>query len=126
MVIPGDISSAAFLIVAALITPGSRITIQGVGLNPTRTGLLDALKIMGADIAITNQGESHGEPVGDLEIKYRPLLGAHISGSLVVRMIDEMPVFAIAAANAQGRTIVSQAGELRHKESDRISDLCQE
>ena len=126
MVIPGDISSAAFLIVAALITPGSRIMIQGVGLNPTRTGLLDALQIMGADIAITNQGESHGEPVGDLEIKYRPLLGTHISGSLVVRMIDEMPVFAIAAANAQGRTIVSQAGELRHKESDRISDLCQE
>jgi 3-phosphoshikimate 1-carboxyvinyltransferase len=126
MVIPGDISSAAFLIIAALITPGSRITIQGVGLNPTRTGLLDALQIMGADITITNQGESHGEPVGDLEIKYRPLLGTHVSGSLVVRMIDELPVFAIAAAYAQGRTIVSQAGELRHKESDRISDLCQE
>jgi 3-phosphoshikimate 1-carboxyvinyltransferase len=126
MDIPGDISSAAFLIVAASITPGSRITIRGAGLNPTRTGLLDALQTMGADIAITNQGESHGEPVGDLEIKYRPLLGTQVSGSLVVRMIDELPVFAIAAAYAQGRTIVSQAGELRHKESDRISDLCQE
>jgi 3-phosphoshikimate 1-carboxyvinyltransferase len=124
--IPGDISSAAFLIVAALITPGSRVTIQGVGLNPTRTGLLDALQIMGADIEITNQRESHGEPVGDLHVKHRPLLGTQVSGSLIVRMIDEIPVFAIAAAYAQGRTVVSQAGELRHKESDRISDLCQE
>jgi 3-phosphoshikimate 1-carboxyvinyltransferase len=124
--IPGDISSAAFLIVAALITPGSRITIQGVGLNPTRTGLLDALQTMGADIKVSNQRHSHGEPMGDLEINYQPLLGTQISGSLVVRMIDEMPIFAIAAAHAQGRTVVSQAGELRYKESDRISDLCRE
>ena len=124
--IPGDISSAAFLIVAALITPGSRITIQGVGLNPTRTGLLDALQSMGADIKVSNSRESNGEPVGDLEINYRQLLGIHISGPLIVRMIDEIPIFAIAAAQAQGRTVVSQAGELRYKESDRISALCQE
>lgn len=124
--IPGDISSAAFLIVAALITPGSRITIQGVGLNPTRTGLLDALQSMGADIKVSNSRESNGEPVGDLEINYRQLLGTHISGPLIVRMIDEIPIFAIAAAQARGRTVVSQAGELRYKESDRISALCQE
>jgi 3-phosphoshikimate 1-carboxyvinyltransferase len=124
--IPGDISSAAFLIVAALITPGSRIAIQGVGLNPTRAGLLDALQTMGADIVVSNQRQSHGEPVGDLQINYQPLIGTQVTGSLVVRMIDEIPVFAIAAAHAQGRTVVSQAGELRYKESDRISDLCQE
>lgn len=126
MDIPGDISSASFLIVAALITPGSSITLQGVGLNPTRTGLLDALQSMGADIQISNLTESHGEPIGDLQVRYGLLRGAQISGSLVVRMIDEFPAFAIAAANAQGRSVVSQAAELRHKESDRISDLCGE
>lgn len=124
--IPGDISSAAFLIVAALITPGSSISLQGIGLNPTRTGLLEALGSMGAEIQISNLTESSGEPVGDLQIHSSPLRGTRISGPLVVRMIDEFPVFAIAAANAQGRTIVSQAGELRHKESDRISNLCAE
>ena len=124
--IPGDISSAAFLILAAIITPGSRITIKGVGLNPTRTGFLDALLSMGADVKVFNQTESHGEPMGDLQVKYRPLRGIQISGPLVVRMIDEFPVFAIAAAYAQGQSVVSQAAELRYKESDRISDLCRE
>lgn len=124
--IPGDISSAAFLIVAALITPGSSITLRGVGLNPTRTGLLDALQSMGADIQISNLTDSHGEPLGDLQVRYGPLRSTQISGPLVVRMIDEFPVFAVAAANAQGRSVVSQAAELRHKESDRISDLCGE
>jgi 3-phosphoshikimate 1-carboxyvinyltransferase len=124
--IPGDISSAAFLIVAALITPGSKITIKHVGLNPTRTGLLEALLSMGADLMIFNQTESNGEPVGDLQIQYQPLHGTHISGSLVVRMIDEFPIFAIAAANARGQTVISEAAELRYKESDRISDLCKE
>ncbi len=124
--IPGDISSAAFLIVAALITPGSDIKLHGVGLNPTRTGLLDALQSMGADIQISNLTESHSEPIGDLQVRYGSLRGTRISGPLVVRMIDEFPVFAIAAANAQGRTVISQAEELRHKESDRISDLCGE
>ena len=124
--IPGDISSASFLIVAALITPGSSITLQGVGLNPTRTGLLDALQSMGADIQISNLTESHGEPIGDLLVRYGPLRSTQISGSLVVRMIDEFPAFAVAAANAQGRSVVSQAAELRNKESDRISDLCGE
>jgi 3-phosphoshikimate 1-carboxyvinyltransferase len=124
--IPGDISSAAFLMVAALITPGSNITLRGVGLNPTRTGLLEVLQSMGADIQISNLTESNGEPVGDLLVRYGSLRGAQISGPLVVRMIDEFPVFAVAAANAQGQSVVSQAAELRHKESDRISDLCAE
>ena len=97
---PGDFSSAAFLIVAALITPGSRISIHGVGLNPTRTGLLDALGSMGAEIQISNLTESSGEPVGDLRIHYGSLRSTRISGPLVVRMIDEFPVFAVAAANA--------------------------
>jgi 3-phosphoshikimate 1-carboxyvinyltransferase len=81
---------------------------------------------MGADIQISNLTESNGEPVGDLLVHYGSLRGTQISGPLVVRMIDEFPVFAVAAANAQGQSVVSQAAELRHKESDRISDLCAE
>jgi 3-phosphoshikimate 1-carboxyvinyltransferase len=122
--LPGDISSAAFLIVAALITPDSDVVLRGVGLNPTRTGLLDALMQMGADIQIAGQRLSAGEPVGDLEVKYSSLQAANISGELVVRMIDEFPVFAVAAAYADGVTIVSEADELRTKESDRISVIC--
>lgn len=126
LTIPGDISAAAFLIVAALITPGSEITIQGVGLNPTRTGLLDALTAMGADIRITNHASQSGEPVGDLTVRHSPLHGTEVSGSLVVRMIDEFPAFAVAAAYADGATVVREATELRHKESDRISVLCEQ
>jgi 3-phosphoshikimate 1-carboxyvinyltransferase len=126
ILIPGDFSSAAFLIVAASITPGSEIVLKGVGLNPTRTGLLDALQSMGAEIRVTNTMESHGEPYGDLRVRYTPLRGTRISGSLVIRAIDEIPILAIAAAFAQGKTIVTQAEELRHKESNRIRDLCRE
>jgi 3-phosphoshikimate 1-carboxyvinyltransferase len=126
ILIPGDFSSAAFLIVAATITPGSEINLIGLGLNPTRTGLLDALQSMGADIQVTNKRESHGEPLGDLLVRYAPLRGTRISGSLVIRAIDEIPVLAIAAAFARGKTIVSQADELRHKESNRIGDLSRE
>jgi 3-phosphoshikimate 1-carboxyvinyltransferase len=122
--IPGDFSSAAFLMVAALITPGSHIELQGVGLNPTRTGLLDVLQEMGADITVTERSESCGEPLGNLKVRYSQLTAIEVSGSTVVRMIDEFPVFAIAAAHARGRTLVSQAEELRYKESDRIHDLC--
>jgi len=126
LILPGDFSSAAFLIVAAVITPGSDVKLQGVGLNPTRTGLLDVLQAMGADISITNQYESGGEPLGDLQVRSSKLKGITISGSTVVRMIDEFPVFAVAAANASGKTVVAEAEELRHKESDRIHDLCSE
>ncbi len=123
MTLPGDMSAAAFLIVAALITPGSQITLRGVGLNPTRTGLVEALLDMGAAIDITNRGEQGGEPVGDLTVRYSTLQGVQVSGERVVRMIDEFPAFAVAAAFARGTTIVSDAEELRHKESDRITAL---
>jgi 3-phosphoshikimate 1-carboxyvinyltransferase len=124
--LPGDFSAAAFLIVAALITPGSKITIQHVGLNPTRTGLLDALLEMGADIQVSVEGERSGEPVGSLTVRHSNLHGTQITGSIVVRMIDEFPAFAVAAAFAEGQTRVSQAEELRYKESDRIAAVCAE
>lgn len=124
LALPGDFSSAAFLIVAAAITPGSEVTLQGVGLNPTRTGLIDALQAMGADIQAMARGDRSGEPVGDLRVRYALLRGGQVSGPLVVRMIDEFPAFAVAAAFAHGQTVVSEAEELRHKESDRIAALC--
>jgi 3-phosphoshikimate 1-carboxyvinyltransferase len=124
--LPGDFSSAAFLIVAALITPGSDITIRDVGLNATRTGLLDVLLSMGASIQIVAQPTRSGEPVGDLKIRHSSLNGVDVSGEQVVRMIDEFPIFAIAAAYADGVSTVRDAGELRLKESDRITALCTE
>ncbi len=126
LTVPGDFSSAAFLIVAALITPDSEITLQGVGLNPGRVGLLESLREMGADIRVENRAETGGEPMGDLVVRHSALKGIRISGSRVVRMIDEFPVFAVAAAYAAGRTEVADARELRHKESDRITALAAE
>jgi 3-phosphoshikimate 1-carboxyvinyltransferase len=126
MRLPGDMSAAAFLIVAALITPGSHILLRQVGLNPGRTGLIEALQGMGADLHINNLSEHHGEPVGDVVVAYSPLHGARVGGEQVVRMIDEFPVFAVAAAYASGETVVEDADELRHKESNRIADLSQE
>jgi len=119
-------SSAAFLIVAALIVRDARITLRGVGLNPTRTGLIEVLLSMGADITVTPRGEQCGEPIGDLTVCSSSLQATRVSGELVVRMIDEFPIFAVAAAFANGRTVVEDAGELRHKESDRIAALCTE
>jgi len=124
--IPGDISSAAFIIVAALITPGSDVVIENLGLNPTRTGLLDALSRMGADIDIQKQNEYMGEPNGTVRVRYSKLSGIDVDGELVVRMIDEFPAFSIAAVYAHGKTIVSGAKELRVKESDRIAAMCKE
>jgi 3-phosphoshikimate 1-carboxyvinyltransferase len=126
LALPGDFSSAAFIITAALITPGSDVTLHHVGLNPARTGLLDALLAMGGDIRITSQALRSDEPVGDLQIRHSRLHGTQISGEQVVRMIDEFPIFAVAAAYAEGATMVSDAAELRVKESDRISMLCAE
>lgn len=126
LTLPGDISAAAFLIVAATITPDSEILIRDVGLNPTRTGLLDALRAMGADIGTSNLRELAGEPVGDITVRHAPLHATTVAGDLVVRMIDELPVFAVAAACASGVTEVREAGELRHKESDRIAVLTEE
>lgn len=124
--IPGDISAAAFLIVAALITPGSQLILTNVGLNATRTGLLDALQAMGADLQVEILTHEGGEPAGKITIRYRPLKGIEVNGPLVVRMIDEFPIFAVAAAFANGTTIVRDAQELRLKESDRIAAICQE
>ncbi len=124
--LPGDLSSAAFLIVAGLILPGSQITIHNVGLNPGRTGLLDALIEMGADLQVICQGDQAGEPYGDVTVRHSSLHSIQVSGERVVRMIDEFPIFAVAAAFAQGTTIVKDALELRYKESDRIACLCQE
>jgi 3-phosphoshikimate 1-carboxyvinyltransferase len=124
--LPGDISSAAFLIVAALIVPRSDLLLKDVGLNPTRVGLLDVLKKMGARIEVHNLLEVHGEPKGNIRIQASDLKGIRVEGPLVVRMIDEFPIFAVAAALAEGRTVVTEAEELRHKESDRISSLCRE
>jgi 3-phosphoshikimate 1-carboxyvinyltransferase len=125
-VIPGDISAAGFLITAALITPGSDLTIRGVGLNPTRCGLIEVLQSMGADLQISNIEERYGEPTGDVQARYSKLVGARVEGETVVRMIDEFPAFAAAAVFAKGTSVVKDARELRVKESDRISDLCRE
>lgn len=121
--LPCDSSAAAFLIVAGLIVPGSQIRLRGVGMNPTRTGLLDTLIEMGAEIEIRDRGEQGGEPAADLLVRHSPLRGVRVQGERVVRMIDEFPVFALAAACAEGQTVVAEAEELRHKESDRISAL---
>jgi 3-phosphoshikimate 1-carboxyvinyltransferase len=119
--VPGDISSAAFLLVAALLIPDSEITLRCVGLNPTRTGLLDVLEQMGARIGIAARRVESGEPVGDLTIRSSELVGTAIGGSTVVRMIDEFPILAVAAT-----TIVRNAQELRVKETDRIGTIVSE
>ena len=119
--VPGDLSSAAFLLVAASIVPNSHITIADVGVNSTRTGIVDALTEMGAHIVFRNQREVSGEPVADLEITTSQLQGTTFGGREIVTMIDELPVLAVAATQAHGKTIVRNAGELRVKETDRIA-----
>jgi 3-phosphoshikimate 1-carboxyvinyltransferase len=121
--VPGDLSSAAFFIGAALIVPRSQLRIRHVGLNPTRTGVLDAFQAMGGTVMIENPREVCGEPVGDLLVRTSTLRGTEIDGELVVRAIDEVPVLAIVAAFAQGTTVIRGARELRVKESDRLHAL---
>ena len=118
--VPADISSAAFFMVGACIADDSDILLQHVGINPTRTGVLDILKLMGADITFSNQQEIGGEPVADIRVKSSSLKGVHVPEELVPLAIDEFPVIFVAAACADGQTIVSGAEELRVKESDRI------
>jgi 3-phosphoshikimate 1-carboxyvinyltransferase len=118
--VPSDISSAAFFMVGASIAAGSDIVLQHVGINPTRTGIIDILKLMGADITFTNQQEIGGEPVADIRIKSAVLKGIHVPEELVPLAIDEFPVLFVAAACAEGETVVTGAEELRVKESDRI------
>jgi len=121
--VPADFSSAAFFIVAASVIPGSEVVLRAVGLNPRRTGLLAALRLMGADITEENHGEHGGEPVADLRVRHAPLKGARIPEALVPDMIDEFPALFVAAAAAEGQTVVSGAAELRVKESDRLGAM---
>ncbi len=145
LTIPGDFSSAAFPLVAAAIVPGSDVRLTGVGVNPTRTGLYDLLVAMGAEVRMGDaetrrHGDSHlaasprprvsasghGEPIADLTIRHSPLRAAEACGDLIVRAIDEFPIFAVAATQAEGTTVVREAAELRVKESDRIASVAGE
>jgi 3-phosphoshikimate 1-carboxyvinyltransferase len=123
IVVPGDPSSAGFWMVAASIVPGSEITIANVCMNPTRTGLITALRLMGADIAETNARTVGGEPVADLVVRHAPLMAIEVPADLAPSMIDEYPVLFVAAALAEGRTVARGAHELRVKESDRIAAM---
>lgn len=119
-IVPRDFSAAAFFMVAGSIIPNSHVRLEKVGLNPTRSALLDVLRAMGADIRVFNEHEDGGEPVGDLHIRSSELNGVSISGKLIPTLIDEIPVLAVAGAIASGRTEIRDAGELRVKETDRI------
>ena len=119
----GDISSASFFIVAGILVSGSEILLKNVGINPTRSGILEVLEKMGAKIERLNQREVCGEPVADLLIKSQPLKGVEIKGEIIPRVIDELPILAVAGALAQGKTIIRDARELRVKESDRIHSM---
>ncbi|MFL5269163.1 MAG: 3-phosphoshikimate 1-carboxyvinyltransferase [Stellaceae bacterium] len=123
IVVPGDPSSAAFPLVAALIVPGSDVMIEGVGVNPLRSGLFECLREMGADIALLNQREEGGEPVADIRARASDLTGTDIPAERAPRMIDEYPILAVAAACARGRTVMRGLAELRVKESDRLSAI---
>jgi 3-phosphoshikimate 1-carboxyvinyltransferase len=126
VIVPGDISSAAFWLVAGAIVPGSELCIENVGINPTRTGILVALELMGADITLENQREVAGEPVADLRVKHGKLKACKIGGDLIPRTIDEIPILAVAAIFAEGTTVITDAEELRVKESDRIQVMASE
>lgn len=121
--IPGDISSAAFWMVAAAIIPGSMLILKNVGVNHTRTGILEVLKRMGASIAITNEHMAGEEPAADIAIRYSELNGIDIEPELIPRLIDEIPILAVAALFAHGRTTIRGAGELRFKETDRLAAI---
>jgi 3-phosphoshikimate 1-carboxyvinyltransferase len=122
--VPGDISAAAFFIVAASIVPGSELTLSGVGLNPTRTGLLEILGRMGAAVEIED-ADLTGEPSGSLRVSNAELRATEIGGAEVPRAIDELPLVALAACFAEGETTIRDAEELRRKESDRIATVCE-
>jgi len=121
--VPGDLSAAAFFITAAAITPESDLLVRDVGVNPTRTGFLDALLAMGADLELLHERVVDGEPVADIHVRHRVLEATSIDGELVVRTIDEIPIIAVAAAHANGTTRVRDAADLRAKESDRLTAI---
>ncbi len=122
--VPGDISSAAYFIGAALLVPDSFLVIRNVGINPTRSGILDVFQAMGGNIRLENSRIEAGESVADLVVKSSDLHGTEISGSLIPRLIDELPLIAVAASVAEGETVIKDAAELRVKESDRIEYVC--
>ncbi|MGN8647067.1 3-phosphoshikimate 1-carboxyvinyltransferase [Gracilibacillus sp. HCP3S3_G5_1] len=123
--VPGDISSAAFFLVAAAITEGSRVTIKNVGLNPTRTGIIDVLKLMEVTINVTETRTIGGEPIGDITVEASEPKGALIEGDIIPRIIDEIPIIALLATQASGQTVIKDAEELRFKETDRIESVVQ-
>jgi 3-phosphoshikimate 1-carboxyvinyltransferase len=123
--VPSDPSSAAFPLVAALVVAGSRVTVRGIGLNPRRTGLLDTLREMGADLVVSDQRIEAGEPVGDVTAQDGLLVGVDVPAARAPSMIDEYPVLAVAAAFAKGRTVMRGLSELRVKESDRLSAIAE-
>jgi 3-phosphoshikimate 1-carboxyvinyltransferase len=126
IIVPSDISSAAFFIVAALITPGSEVLIKNVGINPLRTGIIDILKNMGGDIEIINERDVNGEPIGDILTRSSNLHATEISGDVIPKAIDELPLVAVAASFAEGETLIKDAKELRVKETDRIHAMATE
>jgi 3-phosphoshikimate 1-carboxyvinyltransferase len=121
--IPGDLSTAAFFLAAGVLVPGAAIVLPAVGVNPTRTGLLEVLQAMDAPVVREPRADQGGEPVADLRVRHGALQAATISGDLVPRLIDELPLVAVLATQARGTTLVRDAGELRHKESDRIATV---
>jgi 3-phosphoshikimate 1-carboxyvinyltransferase len=126
VVVPGDVSAAAFFLVGGTIVPDSDVTVRAVGMNPTRTGLLDILRQMGAQIEVLNPREEAGEPVADLRVRSAPLRGVTIGPEQIPQTIDEFPILCVAAAVAEGETVVTGAEELRVKESDRIATMATE
>jgi 3-phosphoshikimate 1-carboxyvinyltransferase len=126
ILVPADISSAAFFIVAALINPNSEILIKGVGINPQRTGILEILKRMGGNMETLNERDLNGEPVGDIIVRSSTLRSTEIGGEVIPRTIDELPVIAVAACFAEGETVIRDARELRVKETDRIKAMTTE
>ena len=126
IVVPGDISSAAFFMVAGLIVPGSELLIRNVGINPTRNGILEVLRDMGGSLEALNERDAAGEPVADILVKNSRLRGVEIGGSMIPRLIDEIPALSVAAAFAEGTTHIRDAAELRVKETDRIAAVASE
>jgi 3-phosphoshikimate 1-carboxyvinyltransferase len=124
--VPGDVSSAAFFLVGAAMLPGSELRARGIGVNSTRTGIIDVLRQMGADVRLENERETSGEPVADIVVRGSKLRGAAIGGNIIPRLIDELPILAVAACFAEGTTVVRDAKELRVKESNRIATMTSE
>jgi 3-phosphoshikimate 1-carboxyvinyltransferase len=125
IVVPGDISSAAYFIAAGLIVPGAEILIKNVGINPTRDGIIRVAQQMGGNITLLNENRDSGEPVADILVSYSPLHGTTINGSIIPTLIDEIPIIAIMAAYADGQTVIADAAELKVKESNRIDVMVQ-